>query len=98
MGDHIHEQEEEFSLVLGSPFSPTLKKALVGPQNITHVKLTDLGDSKQLFFYFLQKQTRYFKFTQLVSAFLYKEKSFCTKLFKKVCRKIFLLAWKYFWS
>ena len=44
MGDHIHEQEEEFSLVLGSPFSLTLKKALVGPKNITHVKLTDLGD------------------------------------------------------
>lgn len=48
MGDHIHEQEEEFCLVLGSPFSPTLKQALIGPQNITHVKLTDLADSKNL--------------------------------------------------
>lgn len=44
MGDHIHEQEEEFCLVLGSPFSPTLKQALIGPKNTTHVKLTDLAD------------------------------------------------------
>ncbi|GAB1604772.1 hypothetical protein Ahia01_000758700 [Argonauta hians] len=44
MGDHIHEEEEEFYLVLGSPWSPSLKTAKVGRRNITTIRLTDLAD------------------------------------------------------
>ncbi|XP_014777556.1 extracellular matrix protein 3 [Octopus bimaculoides] len=44
MGDHIHEEEEEFYMVLGNPWSPSLKKAKVGKRNVTTIRLTDLAD------------------------------------------------------
>ena len=45
VNDSRFEDEEVFRLVLGSPASPSMGLAKVGPRNVTKVKILDDGDS-----------------------------------------------------
>ena len=44
--DNLHEEDEEFRLVLGDPQSSTAHSARIGTPDHTVITVTDLGDSE----------------------------------------------------